>query len=231
MKVGRGIDAVIFDLFYTLVHPGTYPGGTGRVGWLAGMLGVDPTDLEARWAVFEPVLEAGQAPKHSDGLGPELSWVRAVVADLGVVVTTTDLARIEADWDLTRRQALLDPPMSAVATLVALREYGIRLGVLSNTHGLEKCAPGIDLPSPRTSMWSLSRTRSAHASRTRRPMRTRSAGSRCRLRRPRTWGTVVAMSWSVLDLPDLAWSSSLRRPRPSSSLMIFPAFEHKRMPR
>ena len=114
MKVGRGIDAVIFDLFYTLVHPGTYPGGTGRVGWLAGMLGVDPTDLEARWAVFEPVLEAGQAPKHSDGLGPELSWVRAVVADLGVVVTTTDLARIEADWDLTRRQALLDPPMSAV---------------------------------------------------------------------------------------------------------------------
>jgi putative hydrolase of the HAD superfamily len=137
MKAGRRIEAVVFDLFYTLVHPGTYPGGIGRVGWLARMLGVDPTDLKARWAVFEPVLEAGQAPKHSDDLGPELRWLRAVAAELGAVVTSTDLARIEADWDLTRRQALLDPPPSAVATLVGLREHGIRLGVLSNTHGLE----------------------------------------------------------------------------------------------
>jgi putative hydrolase of the HAD superfamily len=137
MKVGRRIEAVVFDLFYTLVHPRTYPGGIGRIGWLARMLGVAPTDLEARWDAFEPVLEAGRAPKDSDGLGPELRWVRAVAADLGVVVTSTDLARIEADWDLTRRQALLAPPPSAVATLVALRERGIRLGVLSNTHGLE----------------------------------------------------------------------------------------------
>ena len=137
MKVGRRIEAVVFDLFYTLVYPGTYPGGTGRVGWLARMLGVDPSDLKARWAVFEPVLEAGQAPRRSDGLGPELSWVRAVAADLGMAVTSADLARIEADWDLTRRQALLAPPTSAVATLVALREHGIGLGVLSNTHGLE----------------------------------------------------------------------------------------------
>lgn len=137
MKLGRRIEAVVFDLFYTLVHPGTYPGGIGRVGWLARMLGVDPTHLKARWDAFEPVLEAGRAPRHADDLGPELGWVRAVAADLGAVVTGTDLARIEADWDLTRRLALLDPPPSAVATLVALRERGIRLGVLSNTHGLE----------------------------------------------------------------------------------------------
>ena len=137
MKVGRRIEAVVFDLLYTLVHPGTYPGGTGRVGWLAGMLGVDPADLEARWTAFEPVLEAGQAPESSDGLGPELRWVRAVAADLGAEVTSTDLARTEADWDLTRRRALLDPPPSSVATLVALRERGLRVGVLSNTHGLE----------------------------------------------------------------------------------------------
>jgi FMN phosphatase YigB (HAD superfamily) len=137
MKAGPRIEAVVFDLFYTLVHPGTYPGGTGRIGWLARILGVDPTELEPRWAGFEPVLEAGQAPKGSDGLGPELQWVRAVAADLGVVVPSTDLARIEADWDLTRRQALLNPPPPTVATLVGLRERGIRLGVLSNTHGLE----------------------------------------------------------------------------------------------
>jgi FMN phosphatase YigB (HAD superfamily) len=137
MNGGRRIEAVVFDLYHTLVLPGTYPGGTGRMGWLARLLGVDPTELKARWASFEPVLEAGQAPKQSHGPGPELGWVRAVAADLGAVITSTDLARIEADWDLTRRQALLDPPPSTVATLVALRERGIRLGVLSNTHGLE----------------------------------------------------------------------------------------------
>ena len=69
---------------------------------------------------------AGQWPRRS-----RASCRRRLIAD------GPDLARIEADWDLTRRQALLDPPMSVVATLVALRQYGIRLGVLSNTHGLE----------------------------------------------------------------------------------------------
>ena len=55
--------------------------------------------------------------------------MRAVAADPGAVVTSTDLARIEADWDLTRRQALLDAPPSTVATLAALHERGVRLGV------------------------------------------------------------------------------------------------------
>jgi putative hydrolase of the HAD superfamily len=133
MKAAPRIEAVVFDLFWTLVHPGTYPGGTGRVGWLAEILGIDAAALKARWAAFESVLEAGRA----DGLAPELGWVRAAAADLGVAVTLADLARIEADWDLTRREALLDPPPSAVAALAALRERGIRLGVLSNTHALE----------------------------------------------------------------------------------------------
>jgi putative hydrolase of the HAD superfamily len=128
---------MVFDLLFTLVHPGTYPGGTGRVGWIAGMLGVDVAGLGARWAAFEPVLEAGRANDGADGLGPELAWVRAAAAELGVAVSAGELARIDADWDLTRRTALLDPPPSTIATLVALRERGILLGVLSNTHARE----------------------------------------------------------------------------------------------
>ncbi len=131
---GTRVQAVVFDLLYTLVHPGTYPAGNGRVGWLAEMLGVDPAALDRRWADFEPVLESGRAPGGADGLGPELTWVRAAAADLGVAVPAEGLARIDADWDLTRRTALLDPPSSNLSVLIALRDRGIRLGVLSNTH-------------------------------------------------------------------------------------------------
>ncbi len=131
--------AVVFDLLYTLVHPGRYPGGIGRTGWLATMLGVDAGALRARWDAFEPVLESGRA----DSLGwvravpSELGWVWAVASELGVTVTSEQLGRIEADWDLTRREALLDPPASSIETLVALRAEGLRIGVLSNTHALE----------------------------------------------------------------------------------------------
>jgi putative hydrolase of the HAD superfamily len=131
------IEAVVFDLLYTLVHPGLFPGGTHRIDWLAGMLGVDSAALGTRWATFEPVLEAGRVPGHTDVLGPELAWVRAAAGELGAAVTGGDLDRIEADWDLTRREALLDPPSSSITALTALRERGVRLGVLSNTHALE----------------------------------------------------------------------------------------------
>ncbi|WP_250031408.1 HAD family hydrolase [Paractinoplanes maris] len=120
------MEAVVFDLLYTLVHPGSYPGGTGRIGWLAGTLGVDAAGLAARWAEFEPVLESGRTGDRD----PELAWVRSVAG-------RADLAYVEADWDLTRREALLHPPPSSVATLVALRERGLQLGVLSNTHAWE----------------------------------------------------------------------------------------------
>lgn len=129
---------MVFDLLFTLVHPGAYPcGGLDRNGLLAGVLGVDRQVLEARWASFEPALEAGRAPTSRDGLGPELAWVRDVAAECQVEVTREQLAAIEAGWDLTRRAALLDPPPASIEALGVLRRQGVRIGVLSNTHGLE----------------------------------------------------------------------------------------------
>jgi putative hydrolase of the HAD superfamily len=125
----------VFDLLYTLVHPRVPPGG-GRLARLGGLLGVDPAALRSRWDAFEPVLESGQAA-GADGLGPELTWVRAVAAEFGAAVSPADLALVEADWDLSRRTALLHPPADTVDTLAALRARGFRLGVLSNTHALE----------------------------------------------------------------------------------------------
>jgi FMN phosphatase YigB (HAD superfamily) len=136
-STGPRVKAVVFDLLFTLVHPRGYPGDVGRVGWLADILGVDAAVLNARWTAFEPILETGQAVGGANGLGPELAWVDAVAADLGVAVTADDMARIDAGWDLTRRAALLDPPYSSVAALTALRGRDLRLGVLSNTHARE----------------------------------------------------------------------------------------------
>jgi hypothetical protein len=116
----RRIEAVVFDMLFTLVHPGTYPGGTDREDWLATKLGIDPTTLEARWAAFEPELEAGRAPGGATGLPPELAWVKSVAAEFGIVVSESDMAIIDAQWDLTRRAPLLAPPPSTIDTLPSI---------------------------------------------------------------------------------------------------------------
>lgn len=134
---GRQIRAVVFDLLYTLVQPSTYAGGTGRIGWLANIMGVQAGELGAHWAAFEQMLESGQAPEDADGSGPELAWVRSAAAEFGVTLAASQLAEIGRDWDLTRREALLNPPESSVCALVALRDRGFRVGVLSNTHARE----------------------------------------------------------------------------------------------
>ena len=131
------IEAVVFDLLYTLTHPGTYAGGTGRIGWLAGILGLEEATLRARWNQFEPALESGHVMRSTGGLGPELDWVTNTAADLGLTVSRDDLARIEAGWDQTRKAALMNPPRDTLRTLTALRQRTIKLGVLSNTHALE----------------------------------------------------------------------------------------------
>ena len=127
-------EAVVFDLFYTLVHPGEYPGGGDRAGWLARRLGLSESALEARWAAFEAELESGAA--HAEA--PELTWLSTAYRQLtGRPIEPHLLDSVERDWDLTRRQALLDPPQATVDTLGALRGDGLKVGVLSNTHALE----------------------------------------------------------------------------------------------
>jgi putative hydrolase of the HAD superfamily len=136
MSRGTRPAAVVFDLLFTLVHPGEFPGGGDRTTWLAGILGVDDRALEVRWDAFEAILESGRAPASAE-LGPELTWLTQVADELGKPLGPEALQLVERDWDLTRRRALLDPPAESVAVLLALRSMGLKIGVLSNTHGLE----------------------------------------------------------------------------------------------
>ena len=132
----RHLEAVVFDLIFTLIHPGEFPGGGDRTTWLAGLLGVAEADLQPLWDEFETDLESGKASEVAP-FGPELTWVVQVAAKLGRPIEFPTLKRIEKDWDLTRRLALLTPDEDAVDALVALRSAGLKIGVLSNTHALE----------------------------------------------------------------------------------------------
>ncbi|PZS01255.1 MAG: hypothetical protein DLM56_15325 [Pseudonocardiales bacterium] len=53
---------MVFDLLFTLVHPGAYPCGLDRNGWLAGVLRVDRQVLEARWAALSPPSKQVEPP-------------------------------------------------------------------------------------------------------------------------------------------------------------------------
>jgi FMN phosphatase YigB (HAD superfamily) len=137
VTTGQQVDAVVFDLLFTLVHPGLYPGGSDRVGWLASVLGLNADALEARWAVFELVLESGRAEGGPGGRPAELHWLTVSAGEMGRPVSPKELDLIAADWDLTRRQALAAPPAATIRVLRLLRDRGVKIGVLSNTHGLE----------------------------------------------------------------------------------------------
>ena len=65
-RSGYAVDAVVFDLLYTLAIPGTYPGGADRIGWLSGLLGIDERELRLRWEAFEPRLETGSVRHRRD---------------------------------------------------------------------------------------------------------------------------------------------------------------------
>jgi hypothetical protein len=103
----KSVEAVVFDLFYTLVHPGEFPEGGSRSVWLGGLLGIDPGQLDSRWNSFEPLLESGQAPAVPP-LGPELSWIMRLASELGTPIETEALTVVERDWDfLTARRLFI----------------------------------------------------------------------------------------------------------------------------
>jgi putative hydrolase of the HAD superfamily len=136
MSTGVEVKAVVFDLLYTLVHPGEFPGGGDRTAWLADILCVDERVLESRWDAFETTLESGRAPSTAP-FGPELTWLTQVTAELGVPLSADGLGLIEREWDMTRRQALRNVPPETLQVLGELRSMGLKIGVLSNTHALE----------------------------------------------------------------------------------------------
>jgi putative hydrolase of the HAD superfamily len=113
------VEAVVFDLFDTLVEPWA---GMEIAAGMAALLGVPAADLARCWDELRRPRERG---------APLDGQVRAACERLGVVV---DDERVGAALTLRTEigRAGFRPRDDALATLGELRRRGLRIGLLSN---------------------------------------------------------------------------------------------------
>lgn len=137
----RKYDAVIFDLFGTLVddvgHPEQNAARSRRVKTeMADAVGVPQEDFVGLWDVTVSRRNSGDIPSTEAGL-------KFILQELGITVDTAlvqDAVRIRTDY---YRQALL-PRDDAVETLETLKARSYKVGLVSN------CADPISVLWPTT---------------------------------------------------------------------------------
>jgi putative hydrolase of the HAD superfamily len=116
-------DAVIFDLFGTLVDIFSLEEYERLVVDMCAVLGVAPAEFMSRWDE--------QHDERALGRTPVAEQLGGLCRGLGVGVAPAQLARaVEMRVDFVRR--VLVPRDDAVATLAALRERGLKVGVISD---------------------------------------------------------------------------------------------------
>jgi putative hydrolase of the HAD superfamily len=116
-------DAVIFDLFGTLVDIFSLEEYRILLNDLCAVLGVSPADFTSRWDE--------KADERALGTVPVAEQLAELCRGLGVDVTPEQLARaVEMRVDFVR--GALVPRDDAAATLAALRERGLKVGVISD---------------------------------------------------------------------------------------------------
>ena len=116
-------DAVIFDLFGTLVDIFSLEEYRVFLKYLCAVLGVSPAAFMGRWDE--------KADDRALGRVSVAEQLRALCRELGVDVTPAQLERaVEMRVDFVR--GALVPRDDAAATLAALRERGFKVGVISD---------------------------------------------------------------------------------------------------
>jgi putative hydrolase of the HAD superfamily len=116
-------DAVIFDLFGTLVDIFSMREYEVLVDEMCEVLGVSPADFTSRWDE--------KADERALGTVPVAEQLAALCRDLGVEVTPARLERaVEMRVDFVR--GVLVPRDDAASTLATLRDRGLKVGVISD---------------------------------------------------------------------------------------------------
>ncbi|HUV87005.1 MAG TPA: HAD-IA family hydrolase [bacterium] len=116
-------DAVIFDVFGTLVDIFSLEEYRVFLNDLCAVLGVSPAAFMSLWDE--------KADDRALGRVPVAEQLRALCRELGVDVTPAQLERaVEMRVDFVR--GVLVPRDDAASTLAALRERGLKIGVISD---------------------------------------------------------------------------------------------------
>lgn len=160
-------DAILFDLFGTLIPTGAQTARTANLKEMAKILKVDPDDFARSWMESFDQRARGE-------LGPLEHTIERLAAERGAH-PSLDAVQRAASVRMGFAQELLDSSAPVLSALDALREAGVRLAVVSDTsdetprlwsdtvlaHRFEvavfSCQEGVRKPDPRMYQRALSR--------------------------------------------------------------------------
>lgn len=123
--VPGSLEAVLFDLFGTLIPTGSQPGRAENLEEMARLLGVEPSNFARRWMDSFDDRARGR-------LGDAASTIERLARDLGV---RPDAIAVDRALTLRLRyvRSLFEEGRSSLAALEALRRAGLRLALVSDT--------------------------------------------------------------------------------------------------
>ena len=128
----RRVDAVFFDVDFTLIHPGPRPSTARATGPSPRATGCGRC-VALREAVREPSVELERLQDGVYRPEPFLRYVSRVLTRMGAVGDGIEACALEIydEWALCHHFALYD---DVSPTLAALHAAGYRIGLISNTH-------------------------------------------------------------------------------------------------
>jgi putative hydrolase of the HAD superfamily len=134
-------DAVVFDLFGTLVDIPSIKGYRATMAAMAGALGIGATDFESRW-------RATRSERFIGHFGTIEANIRHICQSIALPVSDAAVAAAcRAMHELDRRNLI--PRPDAAETLARLKASGYLTGLISG------CSPGIPALWPETPLASL----------------------------------------------------------------------------
>ncbi len=121
-------EAVVFDLFHTLIDPETYrPEGFRRAYVLAEALGIEDADGFAKWwKENEKDRHVNKSKRVADFIDEYLSKTA------GRRCTARELEEVDRIIGDLQDRAILNPTPEVLQALKELRDGGLRIGLLSN---------------------------------------------------------------------------------------------------
>jgi putative hydrolase of the HAD superfamily len=125
--------AVFFDVDFTLIHPGPVFQGEGYRRFCAkhGLTGCDPASFGDAVASASALLE--NSDDHAYDASVFIRYIRHIIEQMGGAGPSLDecAEEIYREWAACHHFSLYD---DALPVLRALRERGLLLGLISNTH-------------------------------------------------------------------------------------------------